>query len=363
MMDDAAGSPGRLRVVVFGPGPEAQGGIARFTGILLSADEPKASIELATTYAQSRPGQLRCFASAVVRALRLRNDGMTIAHINVSAGGSTLRKAVIAAIVRRRHIPFVLHLHASSYPAFFGRLGARSRSAVVRLFASADRVVVLGEASAAFVVAELGVDRDRVVVVANGVPGPAKVPAKRSDGEVSVLFAGELSERKGVPVLIEALASVPPDAHWHAVLAGGGDLESVRAAVEAAGLADRVDLPGWLSSADLQGRLADCHVFVLPSFNEGLPLALLEAMANGCAVVTTPVGNIADLVVDGVNGMLVPPGDRASLAAALSILIGDPVRRSALGAQARGTWAEGYSDHAMTDALASVWQEVAREAG
>lgn len=363
MMLDTPGSHGRLRVVVFGPGPEAHGGIARFTGILLSVDEPSVTIEVVRTYAQSLPGRIRRYASALAFALRLRDDGATVAHINVSAGGSTVRKALIAAILKRRRVPFVLHLHASSYPAFFGRLAGRRRAAVVRLFDRADRVVVLGEASSRFVVGEIGVERDRVTVVANGVPGPGEVPTRdTAGGEVSILFAGELSERKGVPVLIDALASIPPGTRWRAVLAGGGDLESVGAAIRAAGLADRVELPGWISPADLQSRLAGSDMFVLPSLNEGLPLALLEAMANGCAVVTTPVGNITDLVVDGVNGLLVPAGDSVALAAALSSVMADPGRRSSLGGEARRTWVDGYSDRAMTDSLLTVWQAVAREA-
>ncbi len=120
----------------------------------------------------------------------------------------------------------------------------------------------------------------------------------------------------------------------------GGDLEQggayeaeLRARAERLGVAGRVVFAGYRS--DVPALLAGCDVFCLPSSAEGLPLVVLEAMARGKPVVTTPAGGTAELVVDGVTGLLVPPGDAAALAEALSGLLADPDRARQLGEAGR----------------------------
>jgi glycosyltransferase involved in cell wall biosynthesis len=137
------------------------------------------------------------------------------------------------------------------------------------------------------------------------------------------------------------------------VLVGSGPLEDgLRSQADAAGLAGRVVFAG--SRGDVPDLLAAFDVFVLSSRYEGLPIALLEAMAAGRACVATAVGGVPEVVTDGVDGVLVPPGDPDALAAALAAVAGDADRRAALGAKAEARAADFRLDAAVAR-LAAVY--------
>jgi colanic acid/amylovoran biosynthesis glycosyltransferase len=182
------------------------------------------------------------------------------------------------------------------------------------------------------------VDRwDRAPIVHCGVePSEYTVRSHHGRGR-HLLFTGRLARVKGVPVALAALASLR--AHYPDLvlrLAGDGPL---RAALEAEarrlGVAECVHFLGYQSSEQVRALLQDTDVFVLPSFAEGLPVVLMEAMASGVPVVTTRVAGVAELVEDGVSGFVVPPGDGEALTRALDTLLGDAELRTRFGAAGR----------------------------
>ncbi len=152
-----------------------------------------------------------------------------------------------------------------------------------------------------------------------------------------ILYSGRLRSRKAVAVLVAAmprvLARVP--ACRLLVVGDGEQRPALAAAVRAAGLANVVELAGLLPRETAMACLAGADVFCLPSTYEGLPLAILEAMAAGVPVVATAVAGNPEAVEDGVSGLLVPPESASALAAALVSLLVDPERRRRMGAAAR----------------------------
>jgi glycosyltransferase involved in cell wall biosynthesis len=195
-----------------------------------------------------------------------------------------------------------------------------------------------------------------VVVIRNAIrperfdhPDPAArgdlldlVPV-RGDGLLIVGAAGRLSPEKGVGVLVEAAAMVlrsVPSARF--VVFGEGPLrEDLTRRIVARGLQGRFLLPGFRD--DLDRLLPAFDVFALPSFTEGLPNVALEASAAGVAVVATAVGGSPEAVDDGVNGLLVPSGDPAALAARLIEVLSDDDRRKALGRRGRDRVRDRFS--------------------
>ena len=134
-------------------------------------------------------------------------------------------------------------------------------------------------------------------------------------GPPHLVFLGHLSARKGVPELLEALASPALAAlPWRATLAGGGPVDEFRARAAALGLADRVAFPGWIDQPAASALCAAADILVLPSHAEGLAMSVLEGLAHGLAVVATPVGAHAEVIEPEQSGLLVPPGDVAALA-------------------------------------------------
>ncbi|KUF10168.1 glycosyltransferase [Pseudoponticoccus marisrubri] len=146
-----------------------------------------------------------------------------------------------------------------------------------------------------------------------------------------IVFVGRLAGVKGVPVLLEALRALDPDGLRLTVIGDGPDRATLEA--QAAGLP--VDFLGYRSQSEVAEILATADLFVLPSFAEGVPVVLMEAMAAQVPVVTTRIAGIPELVEHDVSGLLVPPGHATALAEALDALLADPERRRRMGAAGR----------------------------
>ena len=294
----------------------------------------------------------------VLELLSLRRRGsLDVLHLNVAGRASTLRKIVLSEVAGRLRLPTVVHLHDYDYAQDYRKRGALGRHLVRRMFQRAHRVLVLGRRDRKTAIELLGATPGKVSILHNAVPdgGPAAprdVPAGR---EPHILFLGHLSERKGVPELLHALASPELVAlPWRATLAGGGDGGRFAGLAHELGLADRVAFPGWVPHEATYALLREADVFTLPSHNEGLAVSLLEAMAHGLPIVATAVGAHDEVVEHGRDALLVAPGDPRALAAALSRLLGDAPGRAALGAAARRRYLEGFNAQDYGRRLASV---------
>lgn len=141
----------------------------------------------------------------------------------------------------------------------------------------------------------------------------------------SLLFLGRLGQRKGIFDLLEVVSRLKADFPDLELLCGGdGDAEAVMRRAKVLGIQERIRLLGWVRGQEKQALLASAGVFVLPSYHEGLPMSVLEAMAAGLPVVSTRVGGIPDAVTSGKEGVLVEPGDVDALEAALRRLLSSP---------------------------------------
>ncbi|TMV83194.1 glycosyltransferase family 4 protein, partial [Thioclava sp. BHET1] len=173
---------------------------------------------------------------------------------------------------------------------------------------------------------------------------------------VTILFLGQLSARKGVPELLGALSHPTlMGRNWHAVLAGDGPVDLYRRQALSLGLAARIDFPGWLDRAATARLLATADILVLPSHAEGLAMAVLEGLAHGLAVVTTPVGAHDEVIDDGASGLFVPVGDVDALAATLERLCADSALRAALGRGARAAYLRRYAISGYVEGLERLY--------
>ena len=208
--------------------------------------------------------------------------------------------------------------------------------------------------------------KERIRVVPNGVRLPEPLRAGERDrlrealgvtGEqLLVAGAGRLTRQKNFTRLVEALGRLDvngPD--WRCVIAGDGELRTdLEAQVAAAGLGDRVRMPGLV--ADLPGLFAAADIFCLPSLFEGLPLVLLEAMGAGLPTAAFAIDGVSDVVSDGNQARLVAPDDAAALADALAALLADGPQRQRLGAAAKEAVRTRYGFEAVVDRLETVYR-------
>jgi len=197
-----------------------------------------------------------------------------------------------------------------------------------------------------------------VEVLPNAVALPDGRALRRlQEREPTLLFLGDLGRAKGTYDLVRAFARIAGRfARLKLVCAGVGAIAGVRQLAAQLDIADRVICPGWLDPERKRVALAGASIFALPSYAEGMPLALLEAMSWGLAVIATPVGGVPQLVTHEVNGLLVAPGDIDGVAAAIDRLLSDPALRDRLGAAARATIAAHFSLEAALERLGAIYR-------
>jgi len=342
-------------------GFEHAGGIGRWAGYLHAVwieAGLQPPLEVIDTRGHGHAGRAAsAFAGALVRLVRLRAQGrLGLIHANLSARGSTVRKVLIGRLARILGVPLVLHLHGSGYHEFYDRLPRRLQRPVHDLFHGAAQVIVLGAFWADWVTRTLGVPAARITILPNGVPRPAP-GSPRDDLPCHIVLLGRIGPRKGVPELIEALATLR-DRSWRATLAGDGEVAAARAAVERAGLAPRIAVPGWLAQSDAADLLASADILALPSHAENFPISIIEALAHGVAVVATQVGATPELLEHGKSALFVPVGDPAALARALAELIDDPARRRALAQAGQRVFEAKLDIRVLARDLARLYSEL-----
>jgi glycosyltransferase involved in cell wall biosynthesis len=329
----------RPRVLHMGPDPAIGGGMAAALRALL--DSPLASsyeLDVVPTYrapATVRRVTLFCLALTRLTIWSLRGRGR-IVHVHATVRGSMYRKSVsvlLAKMLRRR---VVLHVHSGAgdiaeFRAGLGRLSLRLFGAA---FVAADAVLAVSARSA------------EALAVAYSVPAPAVVPnpappvepVTRSvppPGRARIVYLGGFANpAKGGDVMLSAIESLLAHAPGvELTLAGPGSMPPSGASLVAAH--DGISWAGWLERDERDELLRSAHILVMPSRSEGLPMALLEGMSFGIAIVATAVGGIPEVVETEVEALLVPPEDPLALADGLLALLGDPELIARLGEAAR----------------------------
>jgi colanic acid/amylovoran biosynthesis glycosyltransferase len=204
-------------------------------------------------------------------------------------------------------------------------------------------------------------DWPRIRVLPLGVDLGAFVPGPRREapGRLNLLCVGRLAPVKAHLVLFDAVRSLVDAGHSHlrlTVVGGGPSRPLLERAIAEAGLAPYIHLTGACNSDRIAGFLRETDIFALPSFAEGVPIVLMEAMAMEIPCVTTWVAGIPELIRDQVDGLLVPPADPGALAAAIATLAADPDLRVRLGVSARERVAQSYDLSNNATRLAAVFR-------
>ena len=281
----------------------------------------------------ARPGlrghllQVAYFVEAGLLANELRRR--RVDHLHNHLADSSCTVAMLASELSGVPFSFTLHGPTIFFEAHTWRLDEKLRRAAfcscISYFARSQAAVFAPERL------------DRFHVVHCGVDSVGVIPSAAECGRARVLYVGRLTSLKGMSVLLDAMVAIR-DAVPRVelvVIGDGPDRDAFEAHARRLGIDSSVSFRGVRSPQEVADALASTDVFVLPSFAEGVPVSLMEALAAGVPVVSTPVGGVTELVEHGVNGMLVRPADPDALASAVTELLGDPDRRREMGAAGR----------------------------
>lgn len=229
-----------------------------------------------------------------------------------------------------------------------------------RTIARADRILVTGPSSLNAMPAQV---RERCVDIPFGVD-VSRFPATPFPSKNTIVFFSVLSPRKGAAVAVRAMARVLARVPGARLLIVGADPDGMRSTLEkladAVGVAHAVSFEGAVAPADVASTYARARVFCQPSFGEPFGMTVIEAMASGRPVVGTLGGGIADAVVQGKGGVLVPQGDHNALADALVEVLADPARAEAMGAFNRMRAEERYALERVVDRIEVTYEAATR---
>jgi glycosyltransferase involved in cell wall biosynthesis len=294
-------------------------------------------------------------------ALLLRRLETPLVHVQAASRGSFWRKFVVCLLARAAGRPYIFHLHGGGFSSFYEDSGWLARRLIRSTLQHAAVVIALSEQWRERLLRICPIAR--VEVLHNAVAVPDIQQLGHLDGRDStLLFLGHVLRDKGVYDLVRAFAKVAnkyPRAKL--VLGGIGDLEGVQQLAAQLEISERLSCPGWLEPDRKSAALASSLIFVLPSYAEGMPMALLEAMSWGLPVIATPVGGIPQVVDHEVNGLLVGAGDTDGLAAQIERLLADPALRERLGASARARIETDFSLRDALERLTAIYQRFGLE--
>jgi glycosyltransferase involved in cell wall biosynthesis len=181
---------------------------------------------------------------------------------------------------------------------------------------------------------------------------------EHEEESVHFLFMGRLGQRKGVYDIIESARQLKEN-RVQIHLYGDGEIDQVQKAVEDSGVSDIVKVRGWIDGSRKDQTFQESNVLLLPSYNEGLPISVLEAMAYGLPVVATDVGGVAEAVENGVNGYLLNPGETEKLAHCIKQLADSRELRLSMGKEGYALAREKFDLPVIVRQLETLYDELA----
>jgi glycosyltransferase involved in cell wall biosynthesis len=345
------------RLVMLGAAAETRGSIAAVVETYRAHGLFKRwPIDYLPTHGEGSLAQRTALALKAARALgaALVQGGRVAVHAHVAVRGFWRDAALLASALAARS-PVLVQLHGTGFERFYDDCDPLARTAVRWLLERAACVLVPCESLRGW--ARAAARQAHVVYLPNPVALEplAKDPCRPN----LVLFLGHMAADKGVFDLLEAVSAVRAAVpELRLVCAGDGERIAVARYAERLGIADAVKFTGWVGPSGKRALFESAALLAAPAYDAALPTSLLEAMAAGVPVVAAAVGGIPELIVDGVSGFLVAPGDSASLARVLRKLLLERELGARIGAAARESVRLRYAPERAVPKLEEIYASI-----
>ena len=347
-----------MKVLMIGAGRDVRGGVSSVVNSYYDAglDRLCELTYLPTMRDGSKLKKLFVAACARVRfEFLIKNQD--ILHVHMSADNSFYRKAVFIRKAYKEKKKIIIHMHGSTFDLFYReRCNETQKREVREIFAMADKVIALSDDWKEFLAGEI-CENSKIEVVYNAVKMPEMY--QKDYNNQNMLFLGILGHRKGTYDLLEVLPEIfrkYPKAHIY--FGGDGERERAEQLCREKGIADCVTFLGWVRGTEKERLLKECSIYVLPTYHEGMPMSVLEAMSYGMAVVSTYVGGIPHLIKTGENGLLCEPGDTEGLRGCLAELLENQQLRQQLGRKATEKIKSEFDVAISVQKVVSVYKEM-----
>lgn len=351
-----------MKVLMLGNDPSVKGGITSVISQLLAHDWNSEGIDMKfiPTYVETNNVRKILFFVKALRRINkeLKTNRPDVVHMHMSYKGSFTRKFFLHKLCKKNNIPDIIHLHGSEFKKWFDESDDKKKEQIQTLLKESAGFIVLGDKWNK-AVKEIE-PKTNTVVVSNTVHIPDYTVEWKQP--FTVLFMGVLIKRKGVADLINAIYLLNKENkldNVRLVIAGSGAEEAeLKAMCTQLGLDNYIEFAGWTAGEKKEKLFRESQMLVLPSYNEGLPIAILEAISCGMPVVATNVGDISSAVIDGENGYLIEPGDVLAIKQAIEKIVWDPEVFNKMVTASRQLAESGFSDEKYFSCINDLYKEI-----
>lgn len=339
-----------------GPDRSVHGGISGVVNNYYDAGLDK-KIELCyigTMVEGSKAKKLLKAAGALLQ-FAVKLPGYEIVHVNVASDSSYYRKTFFIRLAKLFHKKIVLHQHGGDFQTFYGKeLSDKGRESVKKILSMGDAFLVLAPVWKEF----FGtiIEKEKITVLPNAIQIPEEVKEKEY-GCHKILFLGRICKTKGIEELL-TIMPVLKEKYPDCMLYLGGIWEEPELKELAEQHKECVTYIGWLAGEEKKKYLEMCDIFVLPSYFEGQPVSVLEAMAYSLGIAASDIEGISQMVQDGETGVLFPPKDEQALQNGLERLLSDTSFCKMQGAAAREKAIKEFSIEKNIEQLLAIYQKV-----
>ncbi len=280
-----------------------------------------------------------------------------IVHVHMSERASVYRKGIIIKISKIRRAKIVIHMHGAEFETWYKSLPDKKQRKVRKILNSADKIIILGEYWKKFISSLIEQD-NKISIIYNGV----KIPAKNlyNKNAEKLLFFGEVGKRKGIFILLDAIKQIEKHSGKKIELDiyGSDKTSGIETIISSYNLESQISYKGFLNK-NKEKAFKNTAINILPSYNEGLPMTILETMSCGIPNISTNIAAIPEAISDK-NGILVKPGNVKELADAISALLFDKTDRLKKSKNAYETVKRLFSVEAHCKAVSNIYAELAQ---
>lgn len=352
----------KIKILMVGNDQSVKGGITSVIQQLLAYDWNSIGVEMSflPTYIEASSIKKTIFFAHAYKNIKkaIRTDKPDVVHIHMSYKGSFYRKYLIHKLCKKYDVPDVIHLHGSEFQKWYNESNSSTKKKIRNLLAESSAFIALGDKWNK-AVKEIE-SATRTVVVSNTVHIPDYITSWDGD-TFQILFLGVLIKRKGVADLIQAISLLKKEGRLNNlkfIIAGSGSEEdNLKQQASELEVEHWIEFAGWTDGKAKERYLKESQALVLPSYNEGLPIAVLEAISYGLPVIATDVGDMAAAVREGENGFLIKPGDVSALADKIKKITEDKGRYTQMSAKSKEIALTEFSDSKYFEKIYNCYRE------
>jgi glycosyltransferase involved in cell wall biosynthesis len=290
----------------------------------------------------------------------LKNRNISLVHIHGAKDGSIWRKFVICFIAKKIFFKkTVFHIHAGAFDECYERGGKLYKYMCRFLINNSEALVVLSERWNDFFNKNFRIKK--ILVIKNPVEHKPPMVVKKIDapGLTTFLFLGRIADHKGIFDLVNLV--IAEQKSWRGkckfLIGGNHEVDRLVKTIEEGGIGDMAEYIGWVQNEEKDHYFSICDYFILPTYEEAMPMTILEAFSYGKPVITTPVGSIPEVVEHNKNGILFTPGDTIQLKKIITDVINDHSTYERMKKNAMNTATYYYPESIKTD-LEKLYEEI-----